>query len=142
MEIKEEDFINIIKDNKLRIYRMCKFYASRDYEPEDLFQEVIYQVWKSRENFKGKSKLSTWVYRIALNVCYKSIITHEKKKETFVKLDHLKIEEIKHSTASEEEEQLNNLRACINQLDKADQSVVILVLEELSYKDIGDILSV
>ena len=65
-------FDQLLQENKHRIYRICRIYAATPIEPQDLFQEVVFQIWKSLPSFKGKSSIDTWVYRIALNVCLRS----------------------------------------------------------------------
>lgn len=74
----EQIFSEILEENKHKIYRICRVYAVSPIEPQDLFQDVVIQVWKSLPSFPGKSSVSTWVYKIALNVCYTSKIRLEK----------------------------------------------------------------
>ena len=60
----EQAFGQIIEDNKDKIYRICKIYSVSPLEPQDLFQEVVIQIWKSLSTFKGKSNINTWIYKI------------------------------------------------------------------------------
>ena len=78
---QEQTFNQTIEANKEKIYRICRIYAVVPIEPEDLFQEVVFQVWKSFPSFKNKSQISTWIYKIALNVCYTSKLKLDKKKQ-------------------------------------------------------------
>jgi len=71
----------LLEQNKQKIYRICRIYAVSPLEPEDLFQEVVFQIWKSYPRFKGNSSIDTWVYRIALNVCLRSKMKLEKKSK-------------------------------------------------------------
>lgn len=70
---------NILNDYRGMILRICKAYSTDPIEPEDLFQEVIYQVWKSFNSLKGNSKISTWIYKITINVCYRTNLELKKK---------------------------------------------------------------
>jgi RNA polymerase sigma factor (sigma-70 family) len=70
----EVNFDQILKKNKHKIFRLCRIYAVAPIEPQDLFQEVVFQIWKSLDNFKGKSAIDTWVYKVAINVCLRSEI--------------------------------------------------------------------
>jgi len=63
------NFGQVLNDNKDKIYRICRIYAVASIEPEDLFQEVTFHLWKAFSSFESRSGLNTWVYRIALNVC-------------------------------------------------------------------------
>ncbi|MFT4666228.1 MAG: RNA polymerase sigma factor (sigma-70 family) [Polaribacter sp.] len=74
----EGSFEQILEKNKQKVYRICKVYAVNPIEPEDLFQEVIFQIWKSLDTFKSKSSIDTWVYKIAINVCLRSKMKFDK----------------------------------------------------------------
>ncbi|MEZ7924314.1 MAG: sigma-70 family RNA polymerase sigma factor [Flavobacteriales bacterium] len=64
-----ETYEQLLENNKEKIYRICKIYAVSPLEPQDLFQEVIFAIWKSLPTFKGNSSVDTWIYRITLNIC-------------------------------------------------------------------------
>lgn len=138
----DKEYATLIEKNKHSIYRVCKLYASDSFESEDLFQEVVYQVWKSFPSFKGTSKVSTWIYRIALNVCYKSILKHKKSSDKITSLDAIKVEELGDSNFQDENSKYEALQACVNQLNKADQAVIVLFLEELSYREISETIGI
>lgn len=140
--MKDKDFIELVENNKRRIYRLCKVNSTETFPPEDLFQEIVYNIWKSLDNFKGKSEVSTWIYRIALNVCYGSISKHKRKNEKFIRLENVKIHGIDDSVNEEDKIKVNALNECISQLDKPDQTVIILFLEELSYREISEIIGI
>jgi len=63
----EEEFNEIVKNNHASIYRISRAYLYDVSYADDLYQDILFQLWKSVQNFKGKSKVSTWVYRIAVN---------------------------------------------------------------------------
>jgi RNA polymerase sigma factor (sigma-70 family) len=132
----EQNFIKIIEENKDKIYRICKIYAVTPIEPQDLFQEVVIQVWKSLSAFKGKSSISTWVYKIALNVCYSSKIRLEKKNNNTVRLESIQFVPAENTPDKNQQEKYQALQDCISSLNKIDKSIVILYLEELPYKEI------
>ncbi|MBI9038406.1 MAG: hypothetical protein JEY97_09760 [Bacteroidales bacterium] len=64
---KEEIFRTIIKENKEKISNICRYYSSNEDDNNDIYQEVLINIWKSLENFRGESQLSTWVYRVSVN---------------------------------------------------------------------------
>lgn len=91
-------------------------------------------------SFEEKSSLSTWMFRVTLNVCLRLQIKHAKKRDRFRKLDSVTIEPAsEEDTTHEEQERLIKLRKCIKKLNDADKAVTTLYLEELSYKEISDI---
>ena len=132
-------FIQILEDNKNRIYRICRIYAVSPLEPQDLFQEVVYQIWKSFSTFKGKSNISTWVYKIALNVCSRSKMKLEKNNSKMVRLESIQFLPAESTQNKSQREKYQALRDCISSLSEINKSIVILYLEELSYKEIATI---
>ncbi len=60
----ETEFLGLIHENQKIIYKICKLYRDSREDQEDLFQEIVYQLWKSYPGFKGESKVSTWIYRL------------------------------------------------------------------------------
>ena len=135
----EQSFIQILEENKDRIYRICKIYAVTPIEPQDLFQEVVIQVWKSLPTFKGKSSISTWIYKIALNVCYSSKMKLEKSNNNTVRLESIHFVLSENTLDKSQQEKFQALQACISSLNEIDKSIVILYLEELPYKEIAAI---
>ncbi|WP_407304872.1 RNA polymerase sigma factor [Acinetobacter sp.] len=70
--MSEREFLTIIKDNQGIIHKICRIYRNSTEDREDLFQEVIFQLWRSYPSFSGGSKSSTWLYRVALNTAMAS----------------------------------------------------------------------
>ncbi|MDY8135996.1 sigma-70 family RNA polymerase sigma factor [Aquimarina sp. 2201CG5-10] len=134
-----QTFEQIIEANKGKIYRICRIYAVNPIEPEDLFQEVIYQIWKSYASFKGKSSIGTWIYKIALNVCIRSKGKLNKKNDKTIRLDAIQFTSKENTTSVFEDRKYEALQSCISSLKVVDKSIVILSLEDLPYKEIATI---
>ncbi|WP_421877494.1 sigma-70 family RNA polymerase sigma factor [Marinoscillum sp.] len=137
--MNKEPFEEVVEANKQSIFRICKIYATPPYEPEDFFQEVVFQGWKSYDRFEGKSKASTWIYRVALNVCLQLKSKHSKANDLTSRIDSIQVV-LNEDTSSEDQERFEWLKACIQQLGEADRSIIVLFLEELPYKEIGAVL--
>src|SRR5258705_9840013 len=136
----ESTFLVALEQNQLKLLRVCSVYAEDADDKKDLFQEALINIWQSMHSFEEKSSLSTWMFRITLNVCLRLQTKQAKKRDRFRKLDSITIESISdEETNHEENEQLINLRRCIQKLNDADKAVTTLYLEELSYKEISDI---
>jgi RNA polymerase sigma factor (sigma-70 family) len=133
----EGSFETIIDLNKGKIYRICKVYAQRPIEPEDLFHEVVFQAWKSFPKFKGQSSVSTWLYRIALNVAIGAKTKFSREKENLVQLESIQF--IDEEVDDHKERKLQALHACITHLSEADKAIIVLFLEGLPYKEIGEV---
>ena len=78
MDSREKEFAQLIKDNQGLIIKVSRLYTNSLEDEEDLFQEIVLQLWRSYDSFKGNSKISTWMYRVALNT---AITLFRKKKQ-------------------------------------------------------------
>ena len=137
--MKNKAFKKLLNENRQVISKICNAYSSTEEEFEDHFQEVALQIWKSYDSFKGKSKISTWIYRISLNVCLSEIRKKERRINTFSlkpELDSLKQEK------NDDQEQVKALYSAIRTLKKIDRAIIILYLEEKQYKEMADILGI
>ena len=119
------------------IFKVVRAYTVADHD--DLFQEIIIQVWHSIPAFRHEASVTTWVYRIALNTAIKW--TKKEKKhagaETLDKVQHLL-----HENRTSIDERLNWLYGEIYKLDEIDRSVTLLLLEGFSYKEMSAILGI
>lgn len=134
----EKEFIELIEQHSRLIYKVCFMYASDRDELNDLYQEVLINLWRSHDAFRGESKYSTWIYRIGLNTCV-SYIRQKSRKPSLVPLT-VDLESI-----TEDEthvEQLRELYRLINQLSKIEKAIVLLYLEEKTYDEIGEIVGI
>lgn len=138
---KQQIFLESIESNRGIIYRICKLYEDDVVFQEDLFQEIVLQAWKAFGRFRGDSKFSTWLYRVALNTA----ITYLKKDKRRVEKNSLSIStilQIKSEENEEEKEQIESLYKAIAQLNKIEKALVILYLEDKSYEEISEILGI
>lgn len=132
----DKEFIDILNSHRGLIYKVCNLYCSDREDRKDLFQEIVLQIWKSWGSFRHEAKLSTWMYRIALNTA----ITHfrkEKRSGYPVSITEIEIPDI--HDGSDLEESIKQLFAAIDHLDKVDKSIILLYLEEKSYEEISEI---
>lgn len=136
MTVKQE-FIKHVKEHEGIVYKVASIYADGKEDRQDLFQEIIYQLWRSYPTFKGHSKISTWMYRVALNTS----ITHlkkEKRKDQQVPLDPELLNRME-DRENLEEEQLAILHAHIKKLNLIEKGIILLYLEGKSYEEIAGI---
>jgi len=137
--VYSSNFEQVINTNKEKIYRICRVYALSPIEPQDLFQEVAYQIWRSMESFEGKSNIDSWVYRIALNVCMRSKLKLEKRSKQTIRFDAIRFNQIEGTTDDNDDNRYRLLKQCINALNESDTTIILMYLEELSYKQIAEI---
>ena len=139
--INQEEFIALVNQHRAMIYKVCNMYCSSEQDKKDLFQEVVIQLWGAYPRFRGDSKFSTWLYRIALNTAI-SDLRKQKKYITSVEPDRLptEIQDIQYS--KEKEEKLQLLYKAINHLTEIERAIVMLYLEDRSYDEMEDILGI
>jgi len=131
----ERAFLKIVEDNQGIIYKVCKMYRDTKEDQEDLFQEIVLQLWKAFPKFRKESKVSTWMYRIALNTAIAKFRKNKIElefKESIPKSYQPNNEEIK----SENEERMFE---AIRKLNKAERAIIALYLEDYPYKEIAKI---
>jgi len=137
----QEEFVRQVQANEGIIQKICRLYGHTQPDREDLFQEIVVQLWKAVPTFRGQSKFSTWMYRVSLNT---AISDFRKKKRTLpVSETEIDSVEIKSELRDvNEEEKLNTLYTAIGRLPEIDKAIVILYLEDKSYEEMEDILGI
>lgn len=131
-------FLKIVEENQGIVYRVCRMYRDSREDQEDLFQEIILQLWKAFPKFRNESKVSTWMYRIALNT---AIAIFRKNK---IEID-LKENLSKNYTLSEMENTSENearMFEAIRMLNKTERALIALYLEDYSHKEIAEITGI
>ena len=141
MPQSKEDFLSIIDANKRIIFKICNSYCKNADDREDLAQEIIFQLWKSWSSFNANYKLSTWMYRIALNVAISFYRKERKTTDTVLMGDHV-IEIADEQIEESLETNLNALQQFINELKPLDKALMILYLEEKPQKEIAEIMGI
>lgn len=143
---KEDRFNQIVSDNGDRIQRICRYYNSNPENQKDMYQEILINIWKSLDNFKGNSSVSTWVYRVAVNTSLTFTGKAFKEMKLMVDVDdgnlnHVIDEDIldlKHK----QESQFEVLQNELNLLSVIDKALISLMLEGLSMKEISDVIGI
>ncbi len=135
----EQEFITAISTNQNIIHKVCNLYMHTAEGREDLFQEILLNAWKGVKNFKGNSKFSTWLYRVALNTA----ITFYRKEKRTIETSALESpadalpDHPVHDDAS-----MSAMYKAIAELSDIDKAIVMLYLEDYDYQEIGDIMGI
>lgn len=139
MRTDERAFIEeYFRKNEAAIAKICRAYSNDTEEFKDLMQEVLLQLWKSKDSFGHHSKLSTWVYRVALNVCLSYI---RKKKIRTVELQQSHYE-TRDTGNDKREEEIDILYRALKILNNEERAIMLLYLEEKKYEEISQILGI
>lgn len=135
---QEKEFIALVEEYKQVIYKVCYIYATDTENLNDLYQEVVINLWKAFPRFRGECKVSTWIYRIGLNTCISFFRKSRSKPEVVpitVDLESFPADEDKTV-------QLRELYRLINSLAKLERALILLWLEEKNYQEIADITGI
>ncbi len=120
------------------IIKICRAYTDTQEDFEDYYQEVCLQIWRSREQFKAQSEWSTWIYRLALNVCM-TLLKKRKNSDRHFASDAIPVE-VEETIQAFSDDSLNELYIAIKKLAEVDRAVIMLYLEEKSYQEIAEIM--
>lgn len=134
MQSKNE-FIAIIRDHEGLIYKVAKVYTDDKDDEKDLYQEIVYQLWKSFDSFKNEAKISTWMYRVALNTAITQL-KKEKRKGEHVPINDQVLNRAEVTDVSNGE-RIERLYAQIRKLNTIEKAIILLYLEGKSYEEIA-----
>tara|TARA_B100000767_G_scaffold275723_1_gene314664 strand:- start:436 stop:927 length:492 start_codon:yes stop_codon:yes gene_type:complete len=141
MRLNENDFLQLLEKHQNIIHKICRIYAYDNSNQKDLFQEISIQLWKSYPTFKGKSKFSTWMYRVGLNT---AITLYRKNKKTIHGEDYSKLLELKADDGYDEtkENQIKWLYQKINTFSEIEKALILLYLEDKKYSEIAETMGI
>ena len=136
----EKQFISLINEHQGLIHKVCIMYESDRDVRDDLFQEIVLQLWKSYPGFRGESKITTWMYRIALNTAISGYRKQTRKIRTEDLDDvHFNISE---QYGEDGEENVQRLHQAIRQLSEIERAMVMMALEEIPYDEIAETIGI
>ncbi len=129
------EFVRVIKENEGLIYKISKLYTDRKEDEQDLYQETVYQLWKSFDSFRNESRISTWIYRIALNTA----IAHLNKEKRRGRTQPISDLVLNRSDSNDQirEDRFETLYALIRKLNVIEKGIILLYLEGKSYEEMA-----
>lgn len=137
----EKEFLQTIKKNQGIIHKVCNIYCDDQEDRNDLFQEIVAQLWKSFPTFREESKFSTWMYRVALNTAITSFKkTKRRPDRNRLTYENFQVKDENYDTETEEE--IKNLHRAVAQLTDVEKSIVLLFLENKKYEEIAEITGI
>ena len=142
---QENLFEQWIEEHKGLILKVVRANAADPEDQDDLFQEIAFQVWLSIPLFRERAKVSTWIYKVALNttmVWHRAQKRHRHMREPLYLVNERSYSADDPSQSMESREKLDWLYAEIRKLPKVDRSLALLYLDEFSYQEIADILGI
>ena len=136
----KKEFTRLFKENQGIVHKICNIYFYNRLEKEDYFQEIVIELWKAFPNFKGESKFSTWMYRVALNSAI-DLLRKEKTQPQLIKFTQREFD-IPDNQAKVNSGKQEKLYRAINLLSEVEKAIIILYLEDYSYKEISEIVGI
>ena len=133
----EQQFTKTVTEHKSTIYTVCYMFSQDADEVNDLFQEVLVNLWKGFESFEQRSDIRTWIYRVALNTCIS--LDRKKRRQATARLS---MDINLFEDRDEDTRQVDMLHKRIAQLQPFDRAIVLLWLENLPYDEIGQIVGI
>ena len=137
---KHERFISLLETNLGIILKISKAYTNTVQDREDLVSDIAYEMWKAFPNFKGRSKVSTWIYRIAFNTAM-NYQRKTRKKRDFLQ-NALELHDREPSNEAEINPQIEILNDCISELDEFSKAIILLYLDGYKHDEIAEITGI
>jgi RNA polymerase sigma-70 factor, ECF subfamily len=134
----EKEFVDKIQKHQGILHKICFVYSNSNADKEDLYQEIVLQLWKSYPLFRQEAKFSTWMYRVALNTA----ITLNKKTAIFENYKTELSDEYANAEVIDYSEDTKILYKAISKLSKIEKAIIMLWLEEKKYSEIAEILGI
>lgn len=134
--MNEAQFLQLIDQHQGIIHKICRLYRDSVEDREDLFQDIVFQLWKTASTYEGRSKFSTWMYRVAISTA----ISSYRKRKPAIRYTSTLPE--KPETMEEPNEQRDQLFRALKQLSDGDKALITLYLEGLNYQDIAVITGI
>lgn len=132
-----DTFISLIRKHERMIYKICYLYADNETDRQDLYQEIVIQVWQGYQNFRGDAKFSTWLYRVALNT---AIAGFKKEKRSVLVYTDGALPDISDTDTGNERSEL--LNKAIGQLNDIEKALVMLYMDNKTYDEMESIMGI
>lgn len=131
----EDAFVKLVQENEKIIYKVCSLYVTDEYPIADLYQDVVYNLWRSFENFRYEAAVSTWMYKVALNTCISRLRKTSKRPQ------HVSLSSLSEylTETNEVNENIREMYRLVRRLNSLEKAIVLLYLEERSYQEIAEI---
>lgn len=141
---REEHFRECVGQNRERILRICSYYFPDPDQCADVFQDALVRLWENLPGFRGDAQVSTWIYRVVVNVCLTTIRKEVKRSALISPFNTVgqmtdQIAEEESSSPEEHDIKVQFFREFISGLSVSDSTLVSLYLEDLSTREMAEI---
>lgn len=141
----EHRFLDLVNENRNRILKVCRVYAWNSADQDDLYQEILFQIWRGLPALKEKQFANTWLYRVAINTAISFVRKRAIRSDRVVYIGHADLTRTIESRQTSEEttdERIANLYTAIFKLDPLEKALVTLFLEDFTYEQMADVTGI
>ena len=138
--MNEKDFIETLEANNGIIHKICRLYCEDRDDRNDLYQEIVTQLWKTRHTFRGESKISTWIYRVALNLAISDLRKKKRNQGKYYVAGELT--DIPDDDQGNIHDDIKLLYKAIESLSKVERAIILLYLDKKPYEEIAGIMGI
>jgi len=138
--VQENDFITTIEQHRGIIFKVCKMYCPLEEDCNDLYQDIVAQLWKAWAGFRGEAKISTWIYRVALNTAISGF--RKQKRNPLINSVDAHDLNIGQDDGRQIKEDLELLHLAIGRLSEVEKAMIMLYLDDVSYEEISGIMGI
>ena len=141
----EYKFLELLKENRNRILRVCRVYAWNAADQDDLYQEVLFQIWRGLPGLKEKQFANTWLYRVAINTAISFVRKRTSRTDRVVYVDYADLTrtiESQQTTEENKDDRIAHLYAVIFKLDPLEKALVTLFLEDFTYEQMAEVTGI
>jgi RNA polymerase sigma-70 factor, ECF subfamily len=143
--VNEHTFLDLVNENRNRILKVCRVYAWNSADQDDLYQEILFQIWRGLPALKENQFASTWLYRVAINTAITFVRKRAIRSDRVVYVGHADLTrtiESRQATAKTTDDRIANLYTAIFKLDPLEKALVTLFLEDLTYEQMAEVTGI
>jgi RNA polymerase sigma-70 factor (ECF subfamily) len=137
----EHKFLELVNENRNRILRLCRVYSWNSADQDDLYQEILFQIWRGFPGLKENQFASTWLYRVAINTAISFVRKRNSRTDRVIYIEHSDLTrtiESQQPTEENTDDRIANLYNAIFKLDPLEKALVTLFLEDFTYEQIAE----
>jgi RNA polymerase sigma-70 factor (ECF subfamily) len=141
----EHKFLELVNENRSKILRVCRVYAWNSADQDDLYQEILFQIWRSLPALKEQQFANTWLYRVAINTAISFVRKRASGSERVVHFEHADLTrtiESRQPTEENNDDRIADLYTAIYKLDPLEKALVTLFLEDFTYEQIAEAMGI
>ena len=141
----EHKFLELVDENRNRILKVCRVYAWNSADQDDLYQEILFQIWRGLPALKEKQFANTWLYRVAINTAISFVRKRTIRSDRVVYIGHADLTrtiESRQATQETADDRIANLYSAIFKLDPLEKALITLFLEDFTYEQMAEVTGI